>query len=621
QYKSVPSVLRSFYQPERIAVAKDLPLDVLARGAKSKDVYTLSPQERYEYGKRYVARRDYATAAAHLTPLFKDYRLHDKFYREVVQMLFEAALASNAHAPIVQFFEIIKEKYSDVEVSFENIQKVAQAYLELGEYERGYLVYRATAEASFLRENQIAGFLDERGEFLRSVQVVERLLRDYPAEAYVAIATYALSQELYGKAPEAGANPKLREAQVTRVDLIAASIHILEHFLSTWPTDPAADQASFAIANALLDLEQYPAAIDRSSRFAARYPDSKLLDSFWYVIGYSQFAIGKHDAALDMCRKVAQFKRKDPNTGIELAAANQFQAIYIMGQVFHSLGKPAEAIGEYQRVKDRFVDANEAIDFFTRKEITLPEVTTVKPGALAKVSLKYRNVPRANVKVYRIDLLKFSLLQRNLSRITGINLAGIRPYHDLAVELGDGKDYRDREKELELPLKEEGAYLVVCQGENLYASGLVLVSPLVLEIQEDAASGRVRVTVKDVVADRYAHNIHVKVIGSANEQFVSGQSDLRGIFVADAIRGTSTVIAKTDANRYAFFRGKTPLGNIPQPTPASDAPAEGKPGEASQQLLLRGLQDQNGIFNRDQRSNYRNLLKNSTQGVEAKGAF
>src|SRR5258708_2255021 len=314
----------------------------------------------------------------------------------------------------------------------------------------------------------MGGFLDERGELLGLVQGMDRLRREYPAESYIATATYALAQEVYGKAPEAAGNPKLREANITRVDLISSAIHMFDHFLSTWSTDPADDQVSFALANALLDLEKYQAAIQRCGAFAERYPDSKLLDSFWYVIGYSQFAIGKHDAALEMCRRVADYKRRDPATGVELAAANEWQAIYIMGQVFHSLGKPAEAIAEYNRVKDRFADAGEAIDFFTRKEINLPEITTVKPGTAAKVPLKYRNVTNANIKVYRIDLLKFGLLQRNLSRITGINLAGIRPYHDLALALGDGKDYRDREKDIELPLKEEGAYLVVCHEGNLY---------------------------------------------------------------------------------------------------------------------------------------------------------
>lgn len=625
QYKNVPSFVRSFYQPEKIAVAKGLPLDVLARGAKSKDEYKLTPQELYEFGKRLLTKRDFKPAGEHLSQLFKTYRLQDQQYREVVQMLFEVALVTNEPADIIQFFEIIKEKYSDVEVSFENILKVGQAYTQLGEYERSYLVYRATAEASFLRESQIAGFLDERGEFLRSVQVMERLLNEYPSEAYIATATYALAQEIYGKAPEAAQNPKLREANVTRVDLIGAAIHLLDHFLSTWPTDPAADQASFALVNAQLDIEQYAAAIERAQKSAERYPDSKLLDSFWYVIGYSQFALGKHEAALDMVRKVADLKRKDPQTGVELAAANHWQAIYIMGQVYHSLGRPAEAISEYQRVKDRFSDAAEAIDFFTHRALNLPEVTTVKPGAVAKVPLKYRNVAAANVKVYRIDLLKFGLLQRNLSRITAINLAGIRPYHHLALNLGDGKDYRDREKELELPLKDEGAYLVVCQGENFYTSGLVLVTPLVLEVQEDAASGRVRVTVQDAVAEKYAHDVHVKVIGSANDQFVSGQTDLRGIFVADGIVGTSTVIARTGTNRYAFHRGKTPLGNVPTPQLQATQPAvppsgEKKPADGKDKLL-ENLRGSNEVLQQEQRLNYRNLLNNTKQGVEAKTAY
>ncbi len=623
-YKTGKTVVRSFYQPEKIVVTNEKPLTVLARGEKSKDEYRLTPRELYEFGKRYVAKGDFAEASKHLTTLFKDWRLQDGIYREVVEMLFQCSLSNGSHGDIVQYFEIIKEKYPDVEVSFENILKVGEAYTEIGEYERSYLVYRGTAEAGFQRESQIAGFLNQRGEFLRSVQVMERLLREYPAEAYVAMATYALAQEVYGKAQEAAGDEKLRAAGVTRIDLIAISAHMLDTFLSTWPDDPAADQASFSLANALLDLQQYDRAIERCTKFAERFPNSKLLDSFWYVIGYSQFAKGKPDAALEMCRKVADFKRTDPATGVEVASANQWQAIYIMGQVFHSQGKPADAIAEYGKVKDRFADASEAIDFFMRKDLSLPEVTTVKPGEPGKVALKFRNVTSANIKVYRIDLLKFGLLQRNLSRITAINLAGIRPYHALSVELGDGKDYRDREHPLNLPLKEEGAYLVVCQGESLYASGLVLVSPLALEVQEDAVSGRVRVTVKDTVADRYANNVHIKVIGSLNSQFVSGQSDLRGIFVADGISGTSTIIARSEANRYAFYRGKLPLAMpAPNAAPAAQEPAteEKKPAANGDGQLLEQLRNQNNDFNSIQRDNYRNLLDNKSQGVKAKAAF
>ncbi|MBW3541344.1 MAG: outer membrane protein assembly factor BamD [Planctomycetes bacterium] len=635
-YRALPTLVRSFYRPERAAVAMTgsgraakpdtKSLAVLPRGEKSKDEYRLTPVELFELGKRHFAKREYAKADEHLTPLFENWRLRDEVYQESALMLFRTSLELARDGGIVRYFEIIKEKYPEVEIDFDSILKVAASYRELGEYERSYLVFRATIEAAFQRESQIAGFLDARGEFLRSVQVMERLLVDYPAEPYIATATYSLAGEVYGKAPEAASHAKLKEAGITRVDLIAAAVDMLDHFLSTWPKDPAADQAAFSLATALIDLERYDDAIARATEFADRYPESKLLDSFWYVIGYSHFALSRHEAALEMARKVAEFTRKDPGTGLEQPADNKWQAVYIMGQVYHSLGKPAEAIEEYERVDERFPDAAQAIDYFTRKAISLPEVTTVKPGEPAKVELDYRNLPQANVKVYRIDLMKFGLMQRNLERITAINLAGIRPYHELSVELGDGKDYRDREKELSLPLKEEGAYLVVARGENQYASGLVLVTPLDLDIQEDPVSGRVRVTVKNTVNERFANDVHVKVIGSAGGEFVSGETDLRGLFIADAIEGTTTVIARADDARYAFYRGKTHLG-----TPVPEAkPAEGKqaaeepaaqPPSGGKDMLLDNIRGSNSAIQQEQRMQYRNLLENESQGVKAKAAF
>ncbi len=138
----------------------------------------------------------------------------------------------------------------------------------------------------------------------------------------------------------------------------------------------------------------------------------------------------------------------------------------VAGDLHHGPGvsQPGQGGGGDRRVpevEDRFPDAKEAIEYFTRKEISLPEVTTIKPGEAAEVELKFRNVASADVKVYRIDLMKFSLLKRNLQGITQINLAGIRPLVEKTVKLGDGKDYRDRTEKLQLALKEEGAYLVV----------------------------------------------------------------------------------------------------------------------------------------------------------------
>ncbi|NQT81870.1 hypothetical protein HQ563_02520, partial [bacterium] len=68
---------------------------------------------------------------------------------------------------------------------------------------------------------------------------------------------------------------------------------------------------------------------------------------------------------------------------------------------------------------------------------------------------------------------------------------------------------------------------------------------------------RVRVNLIDQTTGAYVNKAQVKVIGSQSGQFVSGETDLRGIFVADGIRGMAAAIARDENRRYAFHRGAT----------------------------------------------------------------
>jgi hypothetical protein len=210
--------------------------------------------------------------------------------------------------------------------------------------------------------------------------------------------------------------------------------------------------------------------------------------------------------------------------------------------------------------------------------------------------------------------MKFSLLRKSLEEITRINLAGIRPIHEENVKLGDGKDFREKTHKLNLPLKEEGAYLVVARGGDLYTSGMVVISPLVAEVQEEQTAGRVRVTIRDVVKDRYVNDVHVKVIGSRNGDFVSGETDLRGIFIADGIQGQAMVIAQGQGGRYAFFRGTRDLG---PPPAAANAPPAQQPenprvqNRSNKDVLLDDVQRFNSKLQGEQQRNLDNFYKNS----------
>ena len=185
-------------------------------------------------------------------------------------------------------------------IPFEDL-KVGAAYDAISS--NGYLVFRATIESSFSRK--LRGRPPVAGRFLRSVEVMGRLLRQYPPESYIAAADYALAQQVYAAAPKAAEDPKLREQKVNRVMLIRRAWQMLEGFLTAHPDDPAADQAAFAAANTLLDIDAYDEAAAACRRYADRYPKSDLLDAFWYVIGYCQFAMGKHEEALNAARSLS----------------------------------------------------------------------------------------------------------------------------------------------------------------------------------------------------------------------------------------------------------------------------------------------------------------------------
>ncbi len=130
------------------------------------------------------------------------------------------------------------------------------------------------------------------------------------------------------------------------------------------------------------------------------------------------------------------------------------------------------------------------------------------------IALDYRNIAQVDVKAYPVDLMQLYLTRRNLNGIAGIDLAGITPLVEKTVTLGDGADYGDKARSIDLPLTKDGAYLVMLRGENLYASGIVLVSPIELEVLEDADGGRVRVTVRDAQTKDFLSKVQVKVIGS-----------------------------------------------------------------------------------------------------------
>ncbi len=565
QSQAGATVVCNAYRPGEFAVAQPKQMRVLPAGAASTDPYQWTPRELYELGRHAYQQRDWPRAEALLTQLLSQYSLQPEPYRESVEMLLEVALELQKSDQIVRYFEIIFEQWPDKEFVLDKVMRIGSAYQQLGEAERSFQVFRAAVEGAFTREGGVAGVLLGMGKRVPSAHVLWCLLNEYPPEPYVATAHLALAQQIADWAPEAARDPQLRAAGLQSSDLITAAWQMQEGFLTEYPLAPTADQAAFAAANALLESKEFARAAKATERYAARYPDSELLDDFWFMAGYCHFILGEPDSAIQLLRNVASGSFLDRASGQMAESDNKWSAIYVLGQIYHSLGQVVEALGEYRRVEDRFPDARASIVDFLREDIRLPALTTLRPGEPVEVELTHRNVAACELTVYRIDLEKFSLLRRDLAGVHDINLAGIEPYRETTVALGDGKDYRDLRRMLPLELTENGAYLIVCRGGSRFASGLVLVTPLELEVHRDPQTGTVRVTLKDVTNDQYVHGAEVKVIGAGNSTVVSGQTDRRGLFVAEQVAGSPTVIAHAGSGNFAYQRGSSSMLPLSQP--------------------------------------------------------
>ena len=624
----MPTKIRGAYDQSVVHLGQAGDLRVLAPGEKATDPYKATPDELYARGKALFQGGKLAEAAEPLEELFGGYTVNDAIAKDAARMLLTIHIRDYQPRKVVQDFEVLREKGPELVIPFDEVQVVGRAYRDIGEFERAYLVFRAIVEASYLEDAQVGEALRQRGRTLDATAYLLDLWRESPNTASIESDFFGLSQILAGAATRANTDPTLRrelaEAGVTRSELLLQSIRLVQVVLSQSPKNPLVDEASLALLGSYIELEDFDSVVKLAPRFAKLYPKSTFLDSFQFSEALGQFSLGKYDRAVEVAEAIAKATYKDAN-GVDQPSPNKWQALYILGQIFDARRDPAKAVEYYKQVADRFADAAGAVKALTRKDLKLPEVSLVRPGGVAPaaipttlkpgVSLDYRNIAEVDVKVYPVDLMRLYLTRRNLDGIAGIDLAGITPTVEQSVKLGDGADFAEKVKTLDLPLTKEGAYLVMARGENLYASGIVLVTPLELEVLEEAESGRVRVVVRDARTKELVSKVQVKVIGTNNPTFSSGQTDLRGVYVAEGISGQVTAVARKGAGQYAFFRGTSPVGGAPAP-PKPGADAAPAPADKRDESLDNNLRLQNS-FNRDrQLDRLQNRYKEMPQGVK-----
>ncbi len=524
----------------------------------------LNQREQFILSQRYFNDRKYSSAFLLLSRLRDRHPNHNT--TEVARMLMwiytdttyqnKQKITDNGitnSQQLVEVFEVLRERQPDLYVPLNRVQVVGHAYRRMGEFERAMLVHQATINASFKRDVKVSGDIADRQLFEDSIRFASDLWLAYPDTPVTTNAYFGIAQTVVNQASK---------TEIGSAFLRMQAIHRLETFRTLYPINPLSDDAALSQVNLLLDLEDYENATRLAQQSAQIFADSQFLSSFQYMQSLAAFSQNNFQQAIEYAILVANGNSENKNL-----------AQYILGQIFHARNLPEKAIQWYKQVGSIYPDAKESIEYFQQQKLSIPEATIRQPKAKKIIDLTYRNIDKVQIEIYQVDLMKLFLRQNSLSQMSQIRLAGVEPQLKKEIKLDHSQPYIDHKQQLELNLPEIGAYLIICRGDQIntltseFTSGLLLVTPLEIAVQ--TVGDRLRLYLKDSVTGQYQSKVHLKAIGSDSQKFVSGQTDMRGVFLVDGLIGRPTVIAKSNiddsgAIAYAFYRGKDSIGSIPK---------------------------------------------------------
>ena len=532
--------------------------------------HRLTPDELFGLGTRLSVEERWADVAALLGELLVQGSQQRAQATELASILLRAQVELNDRAGTLQAFEMLKELDPAHSIPFDQVVAVARAYEDLGEHRRAIRVYRTTLAAQFLTEARLGRTLEQEALVLPSLRFVYDLSTAYPDLAPVQNSMFHLPQIWADRAEMASTDPAMKARGYTRETLLATSADWMLEFAARYPESPLAEEAGFHLTGTYLELERHAKAVATARSFSRRFRDGPYLDDLLYMEGHARLSRGESGTALALLERVATDSFTVPGGGGVGPSEQRPLALYSMAQIHDAAGQVDRALDGYGAVTGHFRDAAEAVARLQQVVLEADEVTNIALADAPQLLVTSRNVPTVDLLLYRVDLMRLYLRDKDLSHATSVRLAGIEPAHQRSMKL-EGGSYRERTTDVTLPLRQPGAYLVMLKGEQSDISAMVLYSDLDLEIQEDRSARRVRVTVTDPRGDP-VEDAHVKVIGSSGGAIVSGDTDLRGVFAADGVSGIPTVIARR-GEHYAFWRGPD-VAPPPPRLPGAPPPVE-----------------------------------------------
>ncbi|MBI4575085.1 MAG: tetratricopeptide repeat protein [Planctomycetes bacterium] len=435
---------------------------------------------------------------------------------------FEAAAALGRGEEAILWLEALKEADPAAEIPPDRARLAAGAYEAAGEPLAAADLYRALLDEAYLQEALLPGELEALGRTEEARAWNERLLS--------AAAGTTLNRRMIAALAQ-------RQGQAGGAHR-ALALGTYRRYLAHFPQADDHDAVAFALAGLYLALDSPPDAERVAAATLGLHPESRLVRELRLLRAVALYAQRRFDAA----REVAE----------ALAGEGEKAARLLVAQLLHAQGRNAEALEAYREVAALFPDARRAAAFLEQSGIAVPELTVVRSGEPAGVDLDYLGVGELDLRLYRVDLVQLYLRAQGDVDLGRIEVAGFRPALSQHLALARPSGTARLRQRVPLELGEPGAYYLTARAGSFGASGLVLVSDLALELQEEP--GHLRVYVSDARLDGAAPNASVAFIRRASPVRIDVErTDLRGVAEVAGAAGQVTVVAERDGH-VAFAR-------------------------------------------------------------------
>ncbi len=342
------------------------------------------------------------------------------------------------------------------------------------------------------------------GALSQGVGAYKDLIREYPGDELAPKAALEIARALLyrGRSGEALAEAKsllekfgkarpevLSEAQALVGDILRSqgkyeeAIQAYRAYLSRFPDQGKwrAVQAAVveceyeeAYAEKRKGKEHFDRAIRLFRRFLERHPlDRRAADTI-LLIGKMEMERERWKAARDV---LVECSSRFPRTN----AAGE--ALYLVGKIYaEKLSDPVKALETWKKVTwgSWAGRARAAVKKLREPSLALYTERVYRTDEKPRFTVESRNIPKLRVRVFKLDLGTFFRATHTASDIDRLRIEVIEPDRVFESAVKAYKPFVETRRDVEVPFRGPGAYVVKVDDGKLEATTLVVVSDLAL---------------------------------------------------------------------------------------------------------------------------------------------